>query len=157
MANSKPTKSARAEKAPPMSLAEEAVISVYRTNEYLRYRAFPIFEAKGITAQQYNVLRILRGAGPNGLPTLELGTRMVHNTPGVTRLLDRLEAKGLVARQRSDSDRRLQLCYIAPAGLKLLHELDPLARESADALMFPLSPLEQRTLMRLLAKVWQTL
>jgi DNA-binding MarR family transcriptional regulator len=98
-----------------MSLAEKAVTSVYRTNEVLRRHAAPIFESEGISAQQYNVLRVLRGAGGHGLPAQELGARMLQNTPGVTRLLDRLESKGFVTRRRPDIDRRLQLCSITTA------------------------------------------
>ena len=77
-----------------------------------------------LTLQQYNVLRILRGAGADGLPTLEIGERMIERTPGVTRLIDRLEQKGLVARERAAQDRRQVLCRITDAGIKLLARLD---------------------------------
>ncbi len=140
-------------KVRPMSLAEEAVISVYRANEFLRHQAAPIFEAEGITAQQYNVLRILRGAGTDGLANQELGARMVQNTPGVTRLLDRLEAKGLVTRRRPDTDRRLQLCTITQAGAALLEQLDPAARQSADQAMSVLSSDEVKMLKQLLERI----
>jgi DNA-binding MarR family transcriptional regulator len=140
-------------KARKMSLAEDAVISVYRTNEFLRHQAAPIFEADGITAQQYNVLRILRGAGPGGLSTQELGARMVQNTPGVTRLLDRLESKHLVTRRRPDTDRRVQLCSITDVGSDLLGTLDPKARLSADKAMSVLSSEEMVTLMQLLERI----
>jgi MarR family transcriptional regulator, organic hydroperoxide resistance regulator len=140
-------------KARKMSLAEEAVISVYRTNEFLRHQAAPIFETEGITAQQYNVLRILRGAGAGGLSTQELGARMVQNTPGVTRLLDRLESKHLVKRRRPDTDRRVQLCSITGVGSDLLKALDPKARQSADNAMSALSNEEAITLMRLLERI----
>jgi MarR family transcriptional regulator, organic hydroperoxide resistance regulator len=145
---SKPPKKAR-----KMSLAEDAVISVYRTNEFLRHQAAPIFETEGITAQQYNVLRILRGAGAGGLSTQELGARMVQNTPGVTRLLDRLESKRLVTRRRPDTDRRIQLCSITDVGSDLLAALDPKARRSADKAMSVLSSEEATTLMQLLERI----
>jgi DNA-binding MarR family transcriptional regulator len=140
-------------KARKMSLAQDAVISVYRTNEFLRHQAAPIFETEVITAQQYNVLRILRGAGAGGLSTQEIGARMVQNTPGVTRLLDRLESKRLVTRRRPDTDRRVQLCSITDVGSELLEDLDPPMRQSADRAMSVLSNEEAITLMQLLERI----
>ena len=69
--------------------------------------------------------RILRGAGPEGIPTLAIGERLIEETPGMTRLLDRLEAKSLVRRERCPEDRRQVTCRITPAGRKLLTQLDP--------------------------------
>ncbi len=87
-----------------------------------------------LTLQQYNVLRILRGAGDAGLPTLEIGERMIEQTPGITRLIDRLEAKNMVRRERSTQDRRQVFCWITPTGLELLATLDePIDRTGADA------------------------
>ena len=77
-----------------------------------------------ITAQQYNVLRILRGAEPEGLPTLTIAERVIEKTPGITRMIDRLEAKGLVAREIRPHDRRCVYCRITKKGLKLLELLD---------------------------------
>ena len=137
-----------------MSLAEKAVTSVYKTNEVLRRHAAPIFESEGISAQQYNVLRVLRGAGGHGLPAQELGSRMLQNTPGVTRLLDCLESKGFVTRRRPDIDRRLQLCSITTAGTELLESLDPRARKNARDFLSVLSKDEVQTLMQLLQRTW---
>jgi DNA-binding MarR family transcriptional regulator len=137
-----------------MSLAEKAVTSVYKTNEVLRRHAAPIFESEGISAQQYDVLRVLRGAGGHGLPAQELGSRMLQNTPGVTRLLDRLESKGFVTRRRPDIDRRLQLCSITTAGTELLESLDPRARKNARDFLSVLSKDEVQTLMQLLQRTW---
>jgi len=78
-----------------------------------------------VTLQQYNVLRILRGVHPEGLPTLEIAARMMERTPGVSRLVDRLERKGLVRRERPASDRRQVLCRVTDRGLELLARLDP--------------------------------
>ena len=86
--------------------------------------------ARGITLQQYNVLRILRGAGSDGIATLEIGERMVEQAPGVTRLLDRLEAKRLVRRARCRTDRRQVLCRIEPAGTRLLSDLERPMRDA---------------------------
>ena len=77
-----------------------------------------------ITAQQYNVLRILRGAEPEGLPTLTIAERVIEKTPGITRMIDRLEAKGLVSREIRSHDRRCVYCRITKKGLKLLELLD---------------------------------
>ena len=83
-----------------------------------------MIEPYGITPQQYNVLRILRGAGAEGLPTLSIGERMIEQTPGVTRLVDRLERKGLVERTPCAKDRRRVFCRMTAKGLELLKELD---------------------------------
>jgi DNA-binding MarR family transcriptional regulator len=109
------------------------MVGLMRTTDLLRRIGGGVIEAQGITVQQYNVLRILRGAGEEGLPTLEVGERMVEQTPGVTRLLDRLEAKGLVRRQRCKQDRRQHLCWITPAGLALLATLDEPVTAATDA------------------------
>jgi DNA-binding MarR family transcriptional regulator len=79
---------------------------------------------EGLTNQQYNVLRILRGAGQAGLPTLEIGERMIERTPGVTRLVDRLIEKKLVQRERSGEDRRQVWCSITARGRQLLARYD---------------------------------
>ena len=74
--------------------------------------------------QQFNVLQILRNAGQAGLPTLDIGTQMIEHSPGITRLLDKLEARGMVRRERQTHDRRLVLCFITQPGLDLLTGLD---------------------------------
>ena len=76
---------------PFRSRSQEASLGLFRTADLLRRRFHAVLEPKGITQQQYNVLRILRGAGDGGLPTLTIAERMVERTPGITRLLDRLE------------------------------------------------------------------
>jgi DNA-binding MarR family transcriptional regulator len=109
---------------PFQSLGHETGVALMLTTDLLRRHALRVLEPKGITTQQYNVLRILRGAGSEGLPTLEIAERMIEQTPGITRLLDRMEEKGWVSRQRCPEDRRRVLCYATPAGLGLLRELD---------------------------------
>jgi DNA-binding MarR family transcriptional regulator len=111
------------------SLEQEALLTLLRSADLAKNRFSHLFEAAGITFQQYNVLRILRGAGDKGLPTLEVGERMIERTPGVTRIVDRLEAKGLVERRRGVEDRRRVWCRISPMGLALLDRLDdPVSR-----------------------------
>jgi len=110
--------------SPASTAAQEAFLDVLRTSALLEHSAAEGLKACGLTLTQYNVLRILRGAGPDGLCRNEVGTRMIKPVPDVTRLLDRLEAAGLVVRSRSDADRRYVTARITEDGLALLRELD---------------------------------
>jgi DNA-binding MarR family transcriptional regulator len=141
------------QRRPFPSVAQEGVVSVMRTADLLRRRAAAFLEPFGITLQQFNVLRILRGGGPDGLPTLEVGARMVEETPGITRLLDRLESKGLVRRQRCPKDRRQHLCWITQEGLDLLAALDGPVVKHSDEVLRGLNREEQSDLIRLLDQV----
>ena len=122
------------QRRPFSSRHEEAAISLMRTADLVRRLVDRVVEPHGITTQQYNVLRILRGAGEQGLPTLEIAERMIEQTPGITRLVDRLEAKKLVRRQRCKEDRRRVWCRITPSGLTLLEALDEPVRASLRSL-----------------------
>ena len=123
------------QRRPFASPAHEAIVGLMRTADLIRRHAAALVEPYGITLQQYNVLRILRGAGDAGLPTLEVADRMIEQTPGVTRLLDRLEGKALVRRQRCAKDRRQHLCWITAEGLSLLEKIDTLTpRAQEDSL-----------------------
>jgi len=117
------------------SQATEAAVALLLTADRLRRALTAVAAGRGITLQQYNVLRILRGAGAAGLPTLEISERMVEHAPGITRLVDRLEAKSLVRRGRSLSDRRQVLCFITPDGLLLLRHLEGPMMAAAERLM----------------------
>ena len=112
------------QRRPFQSVAHEAVVALMRTADLVRRQMTALVEPHGITLQQYNVLRILRGSGDEGVPTLDVSERMIEQAPGVTRLLDRLEAKELIRRQRCEKDRRQHLCWIAPKGLALLEKID---------------------------------
>ena len=134
------------------SPAQEAALSVLRTADLIRRRVGEILEPFGVTTQQYNVLRILRGArGP--VPTLDIAERMIERTPGVTRLLDRLEERGWVARERCREDRRRVLCTLTPAGEALLESVGDAAEAADEAVMAPLSAEEVASLLRMLARV----
>jgi DNA-binding MarR family transcriptional regulator len=109
---------------PFRSREQEGVVALFRTVDLLRRSLAGVVEERGITLQQYNVLRILRGAGDEGLPTLDIAARMIEHAPGVTRLLGRLEARGLVRRKRCPRDRRQVLCFATTAALRLLGDLD---------------------------------
>jgi DNA-binding MarR family transcriptional regulator len=103
---------------------QELIVTLLRTADEARRYLTRLLEPEDVTPQQYNVLRILRGAGADGLPTLEIGRRMLEQQPGVTRLVDRLLAKGLVARERDLRDRRRVVCTIRKPGLELLARVD---------------------------------
>jgi DNA-binding MarR family transcriptional regulator len=105
-------------------LEEEAILSVVRTAAVLDHEMAQVLKPYGLTTTQYNVLRILRGAGPGGLCRNEIGARLLRQVPDVTRLLDRLAAMRLIGRQRTDEDRRLVRTHITPKGLERLAELD---------------------------------
>jgi DNA-binding MarR family transcriptional regulator len=138
---------------PFRSVAQEVLIGLFRTTDLLRRHTTALLEPEGVTLQQYNVLRILRGAGAEGLPTLEIATRMIEQAPGITKLLDRLEAKRLVSRERCPEDRRRVTCRISEAGLALLARLDRVV-DAADATpVRRLNLSEQRQLVRLLDSV----
>jgi DNA-binding MarR family transcriptional regulator len=138
---------------PFRSPGEEAVLGLWRTADLIRHHIARAIEPAGITLQQYNVLRILRGAGAEGLPTLAIAERMIERAPGITRIVDRLLAQGLVTRERSTIDRRQVVCRIAPEGLALLARLEePVARASDSALPM-LAPEEQEHLARLLDRI----
>ena len=136
---------------PFSSVSQEGILALFLTADAVR-RTFAqlIEEHVGLTLQQYNVLRILRGAGPDGLPTLEIGGRMIEQAPGVTRLLDRLEGKGLVRRQRCPSDRRQVLCWITPAGAGLLQAMEQTVEEAGRRALGALGRDELDSLVRAL-------
>lgn len=110
-------------------------MQLLRTADELRRYFTAFYEPHEITPQQYNVLRILRGAHPEALPTMEIAERMVEQTPGITRLVDRLEDKGLVLRERPADDRRRVLISISAAGLRLLGLLDEPVRQATAAVL----------------------
>ncbi|KPJ83829.1 MAG: hypothetical protein AMS19_03015 [Gemmatimonas sp. SG8_23] len=109
---------------PFRSKSQEAYVALLRTADDSKRHVGDVLEPSGVTLQQYNVLRILRGAGEEGLPTLTVAERMIERTPGVTRLIDRMEKKGWVERRRCTEDRRRVWCKITQSGLKLLESLD---------------------------------
>lgn len=109
---------------PFRSIQEEALLSIARTAAILEHSIGQTLKPHGLTLTQYNVLRILRGAGPDGLCRSEVGERLVRRVPDVTRLLDRMEQTGLIARKRGDTDRRFVATSITETGLRLLGALD---------------------------------
>jgi DNA-binding MarR family transcriptional regulator len=109
---------------PFRSLEQEALLNVLRTADVLTQRIAAVLKPFKLSHSQYNVLRILRGAGPDGLACQEVAERMISRDPDITRLLDRLEARGLVTRTRNQKDRRIVTVRLAPEGQCLLEALD---------------------------------
>jgi DNA-binding MarR family transcriptional regulator len=141
---------------PFASKAQETTVALLRTTDVVRRRIARVVEREGITLQQYNVLRILRGAGGEPMSALDVAERLIEQTPGVSRLLDRLVAKKLIQRERCSQDRRRLECSITPKGLELLARLDePVVRADSDALN-GLSAREIATLNNLLMRIRQT-
>ena len=104
-------------------------LDLLRTSDVLSRRLACVLKSEDLSSNQYNVLRILRGA-PEGLPCGEIGSRMITRDPDITRLLDRLEKRGLISRCRETKDRRMVLTRISPEGLKLLARLDEPVQEA---------------------------
>lgn len=102
---------------------EAAFLDLLRTADMLTRSAFGVLKAEDLSSTQYNVLRILRGA-PEGLPCGEIASRLITRDPDVTRLLDRMEKRGLISRSRESRDRRMVLARLTPTGLKLVDRLD---------------------------------
>ena len=137
---------------PFSSAQEEALLNLMRTSDRLSRHMQRIIKPWGVTATQYNVLRILRGAGPEGLTCSEIGNRMLTADPDITRLLRRLKGLKLIRQHRDRRDRRVVRTVIAETGLKLLEEMDPVIRQAPDELLGHMSAAEVAELTRLLEK-----
>ncbi len=114
---------------------QEAFFNLLRTTEHLSREASHLLKDQDLSQTQYNVLRILRGAGEAGLPCSEIGNRLISHDPDVTRLIDRLEKRGLVSRNRDSADRRVITIRLTPAGLALVEGSD--ADRKLDAVLAP--------------------
>jgi MarR family transcriptional regulator, organic hydroperoxide resistance regulator len=146
-------KSELKQRKPFRSVRHEAHLSILRTAAELEHAMEAAVKPHGITATQYNVLRILRGAGPGGLCRHEIGTRMLRRVPDVTRMLDRMETLKLVVREREGDDRRFVTARVTDAGLKMLAALDPVVDRLTDAQVGHLGDARLRTLIDLLGRV----
>ncbi len=133
-------------------IEEEAMLSILRTAEVLGQATAEFVKPYNLTATQYNVLRILRGAGPSGIPANEIAARMVNRDPDVTRLLHRLEARGLAERERGTPDRRVVLARITNQGLSLLEQMDVPIVEHLKSQLGHLGPQRLSQLIALLAE-----
>lgn len=146
---------AELKKRGPFATPEEEVsLNLVRTADVVQAGAARLFKQHGLSAPLYNILRTLRGEG-RPLPCLEVASRMVTREPDITRLVDRLEAKGLVTRSRPEHDRRVVLVAITDAGLARLEALDGPVSELHRTQLGHLTPEEQAELNRLLVKARQ--
>ena len=105
-------------------LEEEASLNIARTADLLEQKIGDVLKPHGLSSTQYNVLRILRGAGAEGVGCKEIASRMVTRDPDITRLMDRLEKRGLLTRDRDKEDRRVVVHKLTPAGLALVNAID---------------------------------
>lgn len=135
------------------SLEQEAMLNLLRTADTCLQGLTAVLRPFGLSHSQYNVLRILRGAGAEGLPCREIAERMITHDPDVTRLLDRLEARGLVTRSRAQQDRRVVMANITAAGLGVLEELEGPVTELIQGLLQHLGESCLRSLIALLERI----
>ncbi len=135
---------------PLSSLEEEALLSLQRTADQLQWRVSELLKPYGISPTQYNALRILRGAREQGRSCSEIAERMINRDPDITRLIDRLERRGLVQRAREEKDRRVVIARITPAGLELLKGLDRPVEQLTRKILGHLGNQRLTTLIKLL-------
>ncbi len=128
-------------------------ISLQKSADFLGLEAEQLLKPHGLTGTQYNVLRILRGAEPEGLACSGIGDRMISHDPDMTRLLDRMEKRGLITRARQTNDRRVVKTRITPAGLAILKSLDQPVRELHKRQFRHIPAARLKTLARLLEEV----
>jgi DNA-binding MarR family transcriptional regulator len=135
------------------SLEDEAGVALQRTADRLQWRLSEMLKGFGLSPTQYNALRILRGAGAEGRSCSEIAERMVNHDPDITRLVDRLERRGLVSRSREGRDRRVITTRISPAGMELLTTLDRPVEEFGRKMLGPLGEKQIRALIQILQAV----
>ena len=135
---------------PFSSLEEEAFLALQRTADQLQGRVAEWLKTFGLSPTQYNALRILRGAGEPGLACSEIAARMINRDPDITRLLDRLEKRGLSRRRRDSKDRRIINAYITREGLQLLKKLDAPVLEFQQVLLGHVGERKLKTLIEIL-------
>ncbi len=138
---------------PFRSVEQEAYLSLLRTADTLQTAMEAKLKEFGLTGTQYNALRILRGAGADGLPCSEISERMITHDPDITRLLNRLEKRGLTRRTRDKQDRRVIYGKITTQGLKLLREMDEPIEQYGREILRHVDPAELRKLIELLESV----
>ncbi len=128
-------------------------MAILKTADSLSQEAEQLIKAAGLTSAQYNVLRILRGAQPDGLLCRGISERMISRDPDITRLLDRMESHKLILRERQTEDRRVIKTRITPEGLKLLKKLDRPVHELHKNQFRHMSPAQLKQLAELLTEV----
>lgn len=134
----------------PMTPEQEAILTIQRTADAFQRHFNELLKPHGISGTQYNVLRILRGAGKDGLPCGSVAERMVTRDPDITRLLDRLDKMGFITRARDTVDRRVVTTRITDEGLKLLKKLDKPANDLQGKLLGHMTKAQLHSLVDLL-------
>jgi DNA-binding MarR family transcriptional regulator len=132
---------------------DRAFVALQKAADKLAVQAEQLLKSKGLTGAQYNVLRILRGAEPDGLPCSSIGERMISHDPDMTRLLDRMEKRGLISRERQKDDRRVVKTRVTPQGLEILKKLDAPVREMHKRQFAHMSGAKLKQLVELLEEI----
>ena len=138
---------------PPAPLEDQTFVALLKAADSLASQGDQLMKANGLTSAQYNVLRILRGAGPDGLPCNAIGERMISRDPDMTRLLDRMEKRELITRERQQQDRRVVKARITAEGLRLLKKMDAPIRELHKSQFARMSSAHLKTLLDLLTEL----
>jgi MarR family 2-MHQ and catechol resistance regulon transcriptional repressor len=138
-------------RSPFASARQEAMLNVWRTGDLAQNRFGKLFRKYGVTASQYNILRILKG-NDRPLPCLEIASQMIQAVPAITRLIDQLDQAGLITRERSADDRRVVFVEITAKGRKVVKDLDGPVEKLHDELLSALTTAEAKELSRLLEK-----
>jgi DNA-binding MarR family transcriptional regulator len=138
---------------PFSGIEQEALLNIHRTSGHVMHVLQQFLKKRGLTDSQYNVLRILRGAGSEGLRCMEIAERMISRDPDITRLLSRLERQRLIERRRDETDRRVVYTRISREGLTLLKELDPTVESASRNLLKHMDSEKLRVLIGLLEDV----
>jgi DNA-binding MarR family transcriptional regulator len=133
-------------------LEDQLFVALLKASDSLASQADQLIKANGLTSAQYNVLRILRGAGPEGLPCNTIAERMISRDPDMTRLLDRMEKRDVISRERQKEDRRVVKARITDEGLKLLKKMDAPIRELHKSQFAHMTSARLKTLMDLLTE-----
>ncbi len=134
----------------------EALVALFYTADRVRSARSSPFQGEGLSPEQYNILRILRGAGKEGLRTYQVVTRMIARAPNITRLVDKLEKRGLLSREKSESDRRVIVLRISEPGLALLERLDRPVEQFSRKVMAGLDTKDTKRLIGLLGQLCET-
>src|SRR5438477_8888613 len=146
--------SGKKSKRPTNSPGPRAFIAILSAADRLSQQAEQLVKIYGLTGTQYNVLRILRGAEPNGLPCKGISDRMISHDPDMTRLLDRMEKRGLISRERQSDDRRVVKTRITAAGLEILRKIDMHVQEMHHSQFRELGAARLKTLATALEEVF---
>jgi DNA-binding MarR family transcriptional regulator len=136
-----------------VALEEQVFVALLKTADTVGLEAEQLIKSSGLTMTQYNVLRILRGAEPQGLACRGIGERLISHDPDMTRLLDRMDKRGLITRERQKDDRRVVKTRITAQGLALLKNLDQPVRELHQSQFQHMSATRLKTLAKLLEEV----